>query len=45
MFIRHSLAGTLELLLYVDDILVTGTQSSLITRFIRSLGNKFDMYW
>lgn len=39
MFIRHSSAGTLVLLLYVDDIL----ESSLITRFIRSLGNQFDM--
>lgn len=43
MFIRHSSAGTLVLLLYVDDIIVTCTQSSLITRFIRSLGNQFDM--
>ena len=43
MFMRHSSAGTLELLLYVDDIIVTVTQSSVITRFIRSLWNKFDM--
>lgn len=43
MFMRHSSVGTLELLLYVDDIIVTVTQSSVITRFIRSLWNKFDM--
>lgn len=43
MFMRHSSAGTLELLLYVDDIIVTVTQSSVITRFIRSLWKKFDM--
>jgi hypothetical protein len=39
MFIRHSSAGTLVLLLYVDDIL----ESSLFTRLICSLVNQFDM--
>ncbi|VVA41216.1 PREDICTED: Retrovirus-related Pol poly from transposon, partial [Prunus dulcis] len=43
LFIHHSLLGTVVLLLYVDDIILTGSNSSLITSVISALTQEFDM--
>ncbi|XP_042487362.1 uncharacterized mitochondrial protein AtMg00810-like [Macadamia integrifolia] len=43
MFILHSTNGTLVLLLYVDDIILTGNNDDLVTRFISRLGQEFSM--
>lgn len=43
MFICHSSIGTLVLLLYVDDIILTGSNSSFLTHFIQTLSMEFEM--
>ncbi|KAF3618809.1 hypothetical protein FXO38_33242 [Capsicum annuum] len=43
MFIRKCSSGTLILLLYVDDIILTGSHASLVDNFIRCLSSQFAM--
>ncbi|KAI5317459.1 hypothetical protein L3X38_037166 [Prunus dulcis] len=43
LFIQHSSLGTVVLLLYVNDIILTGSNSSLITSVISALTQEFDM--
>ena len=43
LFIFHSNLGTLILLLYVDDILLTGSSTALISTFIQLLSSEFAM--
>ncbi|KAJ6892967.1 hypothetical protein NC652_027078 [Populus alba x Populus x berolinensis] len=40
---HHSSHGTLLLLLYVDDIILTGSHSSLISSVITALSHEFDL--
>lgn len=42
-FILHSSLGTLILLLYVDDMLLTGSHSTLLNAFIELLQSEFAM--
>ncbi|CAL2258842.1 unnamed protein product [Prunus armeniaca] len=42
LFIQHLLLGTVVLLLYVDDIILTGSNSSVITSVIGALTQEFD---
>jgi hypothetical protein len=43
LFVQHSSHGTVILLLYVDDILLTDSHSSLLTSVIDALTQEFDM--
>lgn len=43
LFILHSTQGTLVLLLYVDDMLLTGSDSKLLDEFIALLHSEFAM--
>ncbi|CAJ2666783.1 unnamed protein product [Trifolium pratense] len=43
LFILHSTVGSLILLLYVDDILLTGSTASLVSDFIQLLQSEFAM--
>ena len=43
MFIFHSNLGTLILLLYVDDILLIGSSTTLVSTFIQLLSSEFAM--
>ncbi|XP_015165149.1 uncharacterized mitochondrial protein AtMg00810-like [Solanum tuberosum] len=43
MFVRHSASGILVLLLYVDDIILTGSHSPLLDQFISLLSSQFSM--
>lgn len=43
LFICHSSHGLLVLLLYVDDMLLTGSSSDLVTSFIQLLSSEFSM--
>jgi hypothetical protein len=43
LFVQHSSHGTMILLLYVDDILLTDNHSSLLTSVIDVLTQEFDM--
>jgi len=43
LFVHHSAAGMVYLLLYVDDIVLTGSNPSLIKTLITRLSNKFTM--
>jgi hypothetical protein len=43
LFILHSDAGSLILLLYVDDILLTGSTTSIVSEFIQLLQSEFSM--
>ncbi|XP_015162050.1 uncharacterized mitochondrial protein AtMg00810-like [Solanum tuberosum] len=43
MFIHRSSSGILILLLYVDDIILTGNHSSLLNRFISLFSRQFAM--
>ncbi|KAF5463871.1 hypothetical protein F2P56_013999 [Juglans regia] len=43
LFINHSAHGTLVLLLYVDDIILTGSSDKLIDQFIAVLHTEFAM--
>lgn len=43
LFVYHSDQGTLTLLLYVDDIILTGSSSKLIHDFINQLHVEFAM--
>ncbi|GKV25872.1 hypothetical protein SLEP1_g35253 [Rubroshorea leprosula] len=41
LFICHSSQGTLLLLIYVDDMLLTGDNSNLVQWFLKELGREF----
>jgi hypothetical protein len=41
MFVLHSPHGSLILLLYVDDIILTGSNPCMLTNFVRILGTEF----
>jgi len=43
LFVQHSSHGTLILLLYVDDIILTGSHSSLFSSVIAALSQEFDL--
>lgn len=43
MFVRRSSSGILVLLLYVDDIILTGSHSPLLDQFISLLSRQFAM--
>ncbi|KAK2458167.1 putative mitochondrial protein [Trifolium repens] len=43
LFILHSDVGSLILLLYVDDILLTGSTATLVAEFIQLLQSEFSM--
>ncbi|CAN6572721.1 unnamed protein product [Malus baccata var. baccata] len=43
LFVKHNDAGTVVLLLYVDDIILTGSSSTLIDDVIVQLTKEFDM--
>lgn len=43
MFILHYGRGTILLLLYVDDVIITGRSSELIRETITGLANEFAM--
>lgn len=43
MFTSHSACGTIVLLLYVDDIILTGSNMALLTSFISVLSAQFAM--
>ena len=43
LFVHHSAAGTVYLLLYVDDMVLTGSNPSLIKTLITWLSNEFAM--
>ncbi|CAL8999350.1 unnamed protein product, partial [Prunus brigantina] len=43
LFVQQSSLGTVILLLYVDDIILTGSHSSLLTSVIAALTQEFDM--
>ena len=43
LFIFHSNLGTLILLLYVDDILLTGSSTALVSTFTQLLSSEFVM--
>lgn len=43
LFVLHSSAGILVLLVYVDDMLLTGSSLALVQSFIQVLGSEFSM--
>jgi hypothetical protein len=43
LFVYHTTLGTIYLLLYVDDIVITGSNTSLVHQFIASLSNEFSL--
>jgi hypothetical protein len=43
IFLHHSSTGCIVLLLYVDDIILTGDNGSLLTQFIHRLSQYFAM--
>ncbi|XP_055960787.1 uncharacterized mitochondrial protein AtMg00810-like [Mercurialis annua] len=43
LFICHSDRGILVLLLYVDDMLLTGSSEALVTSFVQTLSHEFSM--
>nr|CAN61640.1 hypothetical protein VITISV_021909 [Vitis vinifera] len=43
LFFYHSSLGTVYLLLYVDDMIITGSTPSLVHTFITRLSNEFSM--
>ncbi|XP_070015860.1 uncharacterized mitochondrial protein AtMg00810-like [Nicotiana sylvestris] len=43
IFLHHSSTGCIVLLLYIDDIILTGDNRSLVTQFIRRLSKYFAM--
>jgi hypothetical protein len=43
LFVQHSSHGTMILLFYVDDILLTGSHSYFLTSVIDALTQEFDM--
>ncbi|KAM1532251.1 hypothetical protein PS2_006260 [Malus domestica] len=43
LFVQHSSNGTIVLLLYVDDVILTGSSSELISTVIKGLTEEFDM--
>ncbi|XP_040996114.1 uncharacterized mitochondrial protein AtMg00810-like [Juglans microcarpa x Juglans regia] len=42
LFVFHQQSGIIYLLLYVDDIIITGNNSSLLDSFTRKLHSEFD---
>jgi hypothetical protein len=43
LFIFHSKHGLLVLLLYIDDMLLTGSTEALVSNFIQLLSGEFTM--
>ena len=43
LFVHHTTAGTIYLLLYVDDMVLTGTNPTLIKTLITRLSKEFAM--
>ncbi|TQE01264.1 hypothetical protein C1H46_013171 [Malus baccata] len=43
LFVQHTSLGTVVLLLYVDDIILTGSSSQLIDGVIQALAKEFDL--
>ena len=43
LFVQHSSLGVVILLLYVDDIILTGSHASLLSSVIAALTQEFDM--
>jgi hypothetical protein len=43
LFVQHSSLGTMVLLFYVDDIILTGSHSSLLTSVIEAFTQEFGM--
>ena len=43
LFTNHSSAGTILLLVYVDDIIIIGSSDSLINHFANQLSQRFHM--
>lgn len=43
LFMQNSSTSTTFLLVYVDDIIITGNNSSFITQFIKTLHNRFAL--
>ncbi|XP_070018363.1 uncharacterized mitochondrial protein AtMg00810-like [Nicotiana sylvestris] len=43
LFVMHCKRGTILLLLYVDDIIITGSHTALISEIIDELGKEFAM--
>src|SRR3954464_15733028 len=43
LFIYRSDSAIMLLLLYVDDIILTGNQSSLLSSFVHTLGKEFEL--
>lgn len=43
LFVRHSAQGTLILLVYVDDMLITGSSTILVHSFIQTLSHEFSI--
>ncbi|KAJ9548564.1 hypothetical protein OSB04_021107 [Centaurea solstitialis] len=43
LFVRHSNTSPIYILVYVDDIIFTGPNSSLVSSFITSLAHKFSL--
>uniref|UniRef100_A0A803QBT0 Reverse transcriptase Ty1/copia-type domain-containing protein n=1 Tax=Cannabis sativa TaxID=3483 RepID=A0A803QBT0_CANSA len=43
LFILHTLISTTIVLVYVDDILVTGSDSQVVTRLIAALNSEFSL--
>jgi hypothetical protein len=43
LFVFHSAQGLIVLLLYIDDIFLTGSSTKLVTFFIQILNHEFSM--
>lgn len=43
LFFKHELGGVMVVLIYVDDILITGNNNAVIERFIKCLGDTFSL--
>lgn len=43
LFVHHSVAATIYILVYVDDLIITGTDSGLINNFIINLNKVFAL--
>lgn len=43
LFVRHTHNSVTILLLYVDDILITGSDTTFISQLLQSLHSQFDM--
>lgn len=43
LFVKHSAQGIVMLLLYMDDVILTGSDSQLISKVIKDLTTKFEI--